>query len=1080
MQREFLSWRRPALEGASDYLWRRYACAPDGRPLPVWDLSTVILALPGGRAGRMLGERLVVRAEQQPVPFFPPQMTTVGRLPELLYACRRPFASELVQQAAWAQVLRAADERTLQDFLAEIPAAGDDSRWWELACLLARQHAELAGDGLDFASVATAGRQLPAFAAGERRSGTPSPDDAASWESVDEVRRWESLARIQQAYLRRLDELGLWDLQTARLYAIEHQECQTNGDIILIGAVDMNRAVRRMLEQVSGRVTALVYADAGWADRFDALGCVLPEKWQGLELPLRDEDLVQVDNEADQARAVVQQLAGFGGRYAAEQITVGVPDESLVPTIQRALADAMVPARYGPGRSIESTRPVRLLRALADYLISRRVGALQDLVRHPDLAICFAASTSPTSSRPSLVAAHWTAQLDWLASEHLPQSADELRGLLEQELARDASAAQASSPVTPSPVTPQSDDAAMQIRSFVRQWDELERAWEGLGTGGGTEKRPPTEWIESVLALLVQIYGNARLRPYDAADRLVLEGCQAIREGLLALQTLPSEMVQEVTAGEAILMALGMTQGRQVAAIGQGGAVELLGWLELPLDDAPVLLLTGLNEGQVPTSANSDLFLPNQLRSQLGLDDNARRYARDAYSLTVLTKSREQVRWILARRDREGNPLLPSRLLFSTSDELRIKRCLRLFGEQELEPPRTELPRTELPRTELPRTELPRTEPKKADSSGSLREAGTESLIATARPVPDRHRFLVRRPPTGSDKVDVLNVTDFRSYLECPFRFYLTRVLRLRSIAEPPAELDGAAFGSRMHEILELFGSSPTRDSADASPIEAFLLDSLSDVFVRHYGPHPRPTVRLQRAQLELRLRAFARTQAAWRQEGWEIYLTEAETRSVTASWCVDGAEITLRGRLDRIDYHPRRGEYAVLDYKTSDGGDPPEKTHQRGRGEPSHPAAWRDLQLPLYRHLTQNWDLPRDKIKLGYVTLPKSSEQTRFRLADWTASHLDAADAAAEEVVRRIRAGQFWPPQELPAGFDEGLDRICQASVFDRCWDQAEPDSDSDSESESALGGQAASATQQAADQRSSRSGQRQQEKLR
>ena len=49
-------------------------------------------------------------------------------------------------------------------------------------------------------------------------------------------------------------------------------------------------------------------------------------------------------------------------------------------------------------------------------------------------------------------------------------------------------------------------------------------------------------------------------------------------------------------------------------------AVELLGWLELPLDDTPAAIITSFNEGFVPTSLNSDLFLPNELRRRLGLE----------------------------------------------------------------------------------------------------------------------------------------------------------------------------------------------------------------------------------------------------------------------------------------------------------------------------------------------------------------------------------------------------------------------------------------------------------------------------
>ena len=66
-------------------------------------------------------------------------------------------------------------------------------------------------------------------------------------------------------------------------------------------------------------------------------------------------------------------------------------------------------------------------------------------------------------------------------------------------------------------------------------------------------------------------------------------------------------------------------------------AVEVLGWLELHLDDAPALVITGCNEGFLPTAVSSDPFLPEGLRRRLGLPDNARRYARDAYAPTCLS-----------------------------------------------------------------------------------------------------------------------------------------------------------------------------------------------------------------------------------------------------------------------------------------------------------------------------------------------------------------------------------------------------------------------------------------------------------
>ena len=91
----------------------------------------------------------------------------------------------------------------------------------------------------------------------------------------------------------------------------------------------------------------------------------------------------------------------------------------------------------------------------------------------------------------------------------------------------------------------------------------------------------------------------------------------------------------------------------------------------------------------MPASRNVDLFLPNALRAHLGLPDNARRYARDAYTLAVASATRARIDWIVGRRTAEDDPLIPSRLLFATDGPTAARRALRLFRPA---PSRHELP----------------------------------------------------------------------------------------------------------------------------------------------------------------------------------------------------------------------------------------------------------------------------------------------------------------------------------------------------------------------------------------------------
>ena len=369
IRQKFLDWKRPALESAIEYLDRTY------RRQQVWDLSQVIVVLPGGRAGRRLRELMVAQAESHRRVFFPPDITTVGQLPELLYQRKRPFATPLVQKLAWASALRSASPDCLRRFLNNVPQDSADPRWFEIGSLLWNQHRELASDVLDFADVAKAG--------------------AATGESD----RWRALSQVQSAYLATLDRLDLWDRQTARRYAIQHRECHTDRDIVLLGTVDMNRTLRVMIDQVQDRVTALIHADPQIAEFFDSHGCLLPEKWQETSIPIRDEQILQVDAPSDQGRAVVHYVAQLDGKYSADEITVGVPDETFVPLIQQQLERAGLDTRWGPGPSIEASRPVRLLARGSSTICNNK--AMRDLLSWSDIRTSkHGFNSNPTSVRP--------------------------------------------------------------------------------------------------------------------------------------------------------------------------------------------------------------------------------------------------------------------------------------------------------------------------------------------------------------------------------------------------------------------------------------------------------------------------------------------------------------------------------------------------------------------------------------------------------------------------------------------------------------------------------------------------------
>jgi hypothetical protein len=392
----------------------------------------------------------------------------------------------------------------------------------------------------------------------------------------------------------------------------------------------------------------------------------------------------------------------------------------------------------------------------------------------------------------------------------------------------------------------------------------------------------------------------------------------------------------------------------------------------------------------------SDAFLPNRLRRKLGLVDNDRRYARDAYATSLLAHSRAALRLVVGHRDVDGNPLAPSRLLFAADEDAVVCRARQFFGGPPPPAPRR-----------------------------NLLAAGKPSRPSSALPIP--------RPVRPTKPADTFSVTEFRTYLACPYRYYLRHVLKLHPIADSQAELEAAAFGNLLHDVLQRFSraddAARERASGDPELVFGYLSNFLDSLAAARFGlKHCRPAVRVQIEQARTRLRALADWQAARASQGWQIVHGEdtvARRVLETAFQVEPGTRVKLQGRIDRIDFHPQSGTLAILDFKTGDSASKPHQTHRDADG-------WIDLQLPLYRHLVAAAGLPeidprRCRLELGYILLPKDAQQVGLALAEWTAEELDAADEVARQVIRQIRAGVFEPLTSPPPAFSEDYAVITQ-----------------------------------------------------
>lgn len=882
------------------------------------DLGRDLIVVPTAQAGRRLRETLALHCAEQNTALLSP------RVVEPIFFLRAGeksanVANQTEVAATWADVLMKVDISQYPGlFPARIP--NQDFIW-------AMHTAEMIQ------------RLRDTLADGARRITEVYQDFGSVLEEQD---RWRDLAELETIYLSRLDQLDIEDPYDHMIRKAECPEPPEGVERVVVAAVPdptplMVQALEHLAEQVS--IIILVHAPDSLADHFDNWGRPIAEIWceSHIDFPDSEANVILAGSPLSQGRKVLEVIAEETGRFGPSDIAIGVPDRAVIPFVSAELADSGLPTFDPAGKGVREHPLYHLLDAFKSLVNERTYTAFSYFLRHPDV-LDFLQKRHSLSPR-------WVLEdLDRFQNRHLPTSFEDIPSHLDQEHGGNEFA-----------------DLKQAVVFVQEQVDNLR----------------DHDVETTVRSLLQSVYQVRTVHPSHPQDREFKDVAEKINSILreLASESLSALRIEKEHAMDLLLARLASLSYYPER---KDAPIDLEGWLELLWNDAPFMIVTGMNDGAVPKSLSSDVFLPDSLRSQLNLRRDADRLAIDAYLMRTLIESRKEegrVCFVTGKTGISGDPLKPSRLLFHCSDEELPHRAGRLFGDPH----------------------------ERRDNYPS-----TVSFLLRPEPPSDL--------PESRLDPQTMPVSAFGDYLACPFRFYLKHILDMEELDDQKREMDALDFGALVHHALQKMAESEEmRQCEDSSKLSSFLCAEAEGWIAARFGSPPPLQVGIQLNAAKRRLDAAAQEQVRLVQQGWEILHSEMKVESQLNN-------ILVRGQIDRIDRHRETGRLRILDYKTSDRAERPEDVHLRFAPQDARDYAkvhvggrkkrWVDLQLPLYATLIQSKEELQGQIELGYFNMPKALNDTGVVLWEHFGDEvLQSARTCAETIIENIRARNFWPP---------------------------------------------------------------------
>ena len=470
------------------------------------------------------------------------------------------------------------------------------------------------------------------------------------------------------------------------------------------------------------------------------------------------------------------------------------------------------------------------------------------------------------------------------------------------------------------------------------------------------EEAPSPDGNLSLLRQLASLIANSDLLEKNPKEKQSLGSLAEILDNLDELLGTYPDTVENINTLEKIYSRI--ASRHSISLIGEPlMGLQILGMLETRNLDFKRVILLSANEGILPAGRSENTLIPFYLKRQKGLPTYVEKDSVYAYNFYRLLQRADEVY-----------------LLFSSeSDGMGKGEASRFIGQVECE-----------------------LTPSFGIKTHHIAvKADTSLTDITPRQEVEKTSLIMQRIATMGKHG--LSPTSFCDYVDCPMKYFYSRVMKVNEVESIDEDLDASQLGSSIHSVLEKVYSGLLNQPLTAEMLAKALEELpalMADAFEKLYsgGRNTEGRNRFLYSVAESQLRHILEQEKARLEHGEKLIIKAVENDSNRYS-ILPGVE--LKGTIDRVDEH--NGCLRIIDYKT---GRLDKKEITYNDRDERMPGKW--LQLMWYTLLYFRNNHPSDPlIKSGIY--PLRNMRSDVKLATWDIGDGNDPEAITPEKLDRF-----------------------------------------------------------------------------